>query len=565
MTPPVRTLAVWVPDWPLVAARVDPGTIAAVLRAGRVWACTGAARVAGVVVGLRRRDAQSRCPELQLIPDDPARDARAFEPVIAAVETVVPGVEVMRPGLCVVPSRGGARYFGGDDQLTVQVRQMVRSRTEVACRTGVAGGPFAAVLAARADQVVPPDGTREFLAPMPVELLGQPELAELLRRLGLTTLGDVARLPAPDVLARFGPDGAQAHRLARGRDGHSPTARVPPLELAVSCELDPPADRVELAVFAAKNLAEQVYDRLVDANLACTRIRIEAQTEHGEQFGRVWRHDGPLTAVAIAERVRWQLDGWLAGTAPAVQPTAGVTLLRIVPEEVVTAAGRQLGLWGDAGSAAARVTRALARVQGLLGPDAVMTAQVVGGRGPAERVRLVPWGEPRTDFGPATWGPGGFRPGGFASGGPGARSSAPDDTRSGDSGSDGSGSDREGPDGAPRVRDERNSKPWPGALPGPAPATVLPDPRPAVLSDASGAPVGVTGRCAVTAPPVRLVVAGGVDLEVVAWAGPWPVDERWWDSATHRRKARFQVAPRSGPAWLLALEHGRWWAEAVYD
>ncbi|MGF7239094.1 MAG: DNA polymerase Y family protein, partial [Frankia sp.] len=523
MTPPVRTLAVWVPDWPLVAARVDPGNIAAVLRAGRVWACTRAARVAGVVVGLRRRDAQSRCPELQLVPDDPARDARIFEPVIAAVETVVPGVEVMRPGLCVVPSRGGARYFGGDDQLTDRVREMVRSRTEVVCRTGIAGGPFAAVLAARGDPVVPSAGPPAVVAPMPVALLGRPALAELLRRRGLTTLGDVARLPAPDMLARFGPDGAHAHRLAHGRDGRSPAARVPPPELAVSCELDPPADRVELAVFAAKNLAEQVYDRLVDANLACTRILIEAQTEHGEQFGRVWRHDGPLTAAAIAERVRWQLDGWLAGTAPDVRPTAGVTRLRIVPEEVVTAAGRQLGLWGDAGTAAARVTRALARVQGLLGPDAVMTAEVVGGRGPAERVRLVPWGEPRTDFrssvsGPRGLGPGDSvardsEPGGSEAGGSGpgsgARGSGLGGSGAGDFGAGGFGSSRGGPDRASHVRNGPDAMPWPGCLPGPAPATVLPDPRPAVLSDASGAPVGVTGRCAVTAPPARLVVAGG--------------------------------------------------------
>jgi protein ImuB len=509
--PAVRTLAVLGPDWPLTAAGIEPATAAAVVVAGKVSACTPAARSAGVVPGLRRRDAQARCPGLTLVPDDPSRDARIFEPVVAAVESVIPEVEVVRAGLCLAPSRGAARYFGGDDPLASEVQATIRRRTGVDCLVGIADGPFAAAIAARRRRIIPPGGGRDFLAPLPVEVLGAADLADLLRRLGLPTLGDLARLPADDVLARFGPDGARAHRRARGLDEGSPSPRRPPRELAVSRELDPPADRVEFAVFAARSLAEQACARLADAGLACTRVLIEAQTSHGEHLGRVWRHDGPLTVTAIAERVRWQLDGWLSGTADATtRPTAGVTLLRLVPEGVVTAEGRQLGLWGEAGAAAARVARALTRVQGMLGPDAVVTAEIRGGRGPAERVRLVPWGEPRD-------------------------------------------------------RADSLGMPWPGSLPAPAPATVLPEPLPAVLSDAGGAPVGVSGRCTVTAAPARLSIPGRAGVEVTSWAGPWPVDARWWDGAAHQRRARFQVAAAAGPAWLLALENGRWWVEAVYD
>jgi protein ImuB len=51
---------------------------------------------------------------------------------------------------------------------------------------------------------------------------------------------------------------------------------------------------------------------------------------------------------------------------------------------------------------------------------------------------------------------------------------------------------------------------------------------------------------------------------VAAWAGPWPVDERWWD-ATARRLARLQVTTAEGGAYLLRLAAGRWWVEATYD
>src|SRR5204862_325503 len=93
----------------------------------------------------------------------------------------------------------------------------------------------------------------------------------------------------------------------------------------------------------------------------------------------------PAAAGAMAERVRWQLDGWItAGTT-----TAALTLLRLAADEVAPDDGRQLGFWGGEAVADERAGRALARVQGMLGPHAVVTAVVGGGRSPAEQVRLV--------------------------------------------------------------------------------------------------------------------------------------------------------------------------------
>ncbi|MST34449.1 DNA polymerase Y family protein, partial [Acidimicrobiaceae bacterium USS-CC1] len=241
--------------------------------------------------------------------------------------------------------------------------------------------------------------SREFLAPLSVTALPDPALADLLVRLGIPTLGDLAALPAQAVLGRFGVAGDRAHRLAGGLDERPLTARVPPADLTVSIELDPPADRVDVAAFAARSLAAELHERLAARGLACTRVAVEAETEHGEHLCRLWRHEGALGPAAIAERVRWQLDGWLSqgGT------TAGLILIRLVPDEVGPAGGRQLGFWGGAADHEG-VARAFARVQGILGPEAVVTAVLGGGRGPLEEVRFVPWGEPRSPArpGPAT-------------------------------------------------------------------------------------------------------------------------------------------------------------------
>jgi protein ImuB len=88
---------------------------------------------------------------------------------------------------------------------------------------------------------------------------------------------------------------------------------------------------------------------------------------------------------------------------------------------------------------------------------------------------------------------------------------------------------------------------------------------PAEVIDRSGEPVAVTGRGLATSSPFRVSLAGGPWADVVAWAGPWPVDERWWDAATRCRRARAQVVTAGGDAHLLALHGGRWVVEATYD
>ncbi|MEU5675496.1 DNA polymerase Y family protein, partial [Micromonospora sp. NPDC047753] len=218
---------------------------------------------------------------------------------------------------------------------------------------------------------------------------------------------------------------------------------------------------------------------------------------------------------AIADRVRWQLDGWLSGSngragARPARPTAGIIRLRLIPDGVIAQAGLQAGLWGETGEERERAHRALSRVQGILGPEAVVTAVLGGGRAPADQVRLVPWGDERVP----------------------ARPEAP---------------------------------PWPGRLPPPAPAVVLPSPLAATVHDAAGEPVVISARLAVSAAPARLVVGTGQPAEIVGWAGPWPVDERWWAPAEARRRARFQVSLADGAALLLAVESGQWLVEAIYD
>jgi protein ImuB len=526
---PVRMLVLWCPDWPAVAAAMAAGVPAhlpvAVFSANRVVACSAIARAAGVRRDMRRRDAQSRCPELVVCGADDGRDARLFEPVAAAVEEVVVGVEVVRPGMVAVPVSGAAGYFGGELRLAELLVDQVSGRAGVECQIGVADGLFAATLAAHRSVLVERGTAVEFLAPLSITELDQPEaergeLVDLLRRLGLRTLGAFAALPERDVVSRFGSVGLLAHRLAAGRSERPPHRRRPPPELTVTREFEPPLDRVDAAAFMAKTLADRFHAGLAGHGLACTRLGIYATTERGEELSRVWRCAEPLTPQGIADRVRWQFEGWLRA-APRNAPTSGVCRLRLEPEETVEGQSLQLGLWragvrglGDEHELAAeKAGRALVRVQGLLGMDSVVTAVLDGGRGPAERVRRVPWGDQRTAVSPP-------------------------------------------------------EMPWPGRLPPPSPATVFEQAVPVRVVDAAGAEVRLTPRGELTAAPAAVAVPGSPPRQVLDWAGPWLVGARWGVHSGDRIRIQALLAGEPAAAVLLtrmAEENPQWTVEGVYD
>ena len=399
---------------------------------------------------------------------------------------------------------------------------------DVECQAGIADNLPVAVLAARRSTIVPVDAAPAFCARLPiVELAREPaiapperaQLVDLLIRLGISTAGDFAALPEIDVATRFGADGLVAHLLARGVAERGLSRRQIPDELVVEKVCDPPLERVDTAAFLGRELAGQFHSRLADAGMACTRLAISAETETGDRLSRIWRCARPLTAAATADRLRWQLDGWLtAGRAdwasrssaaatrgtgprggdPTDEPGAdgwggpgGIVRLRLEPVEAIGAGLIQYGLWGSDGAEDQRAGWACARVQGLLGPAAVLVPVRSGGRGPADRITLVPWGE--------------------------------------------------------ETKPERDpDAPWPGAIPAPSPS-MLAAPgagRPVVdVLDDLGRPVIVHDRGLLGADPAWMVL--GADRHpVTGWAGPWMLDERWW-AADSAPSALVSTAPVS--------------------
>lgn len=521
-------LALWCPDWPAAAAsrhlELTADEPVAVLAAGRVVACSRSARADGVRRGMRKRQAQAACPKVVLAQEDSDRDGRLFDPVVTAVTTVVPMTEVLRPGLLAVAADRAERYFGGERDLAEAVIAAAET-VGVAAQVGIADQLFTAVLAARSGVIVPVGDDAEFLSRRPIaDLMIEPSmsaperenLVNLLWRLGIRTLGTFAALDIADVASRFTPDAVVAYRMAGAQPGRRPSRAPIPPELEVEHVCDPPIDRVDAAAFLGRRLAEELHRRLTSASLSCTRLAVHAITEQGQRHSRTWRCAEPLTPDATADRIRWQLEGWLTLRSGS-GPDSPVARLRLEPVELVdpgalqhalTGAGlpvSQIGL-GD------RARRALVRVQGLLGGEAVRIPVASGGRGPDERVSLVTYGDEAV---PA-------RPPGAA---------------------------------------------WPDALARPLPALLSAEE--VEVLDLAGDPVSVTARGAFSAEPVQATARGrsyGIDW----WAGPWPFGLEGEVPRGDQVSARAQVllnpaGAGDALALLLCFRGARWQVEGVYE
>jgi protein ImuB len=281
----VMVICVLYPRFELLAALGDrrallsePAALAP--EAGReqvVGEVSAPAEAFGVVRGMRLGEAMSRCPELRLVPPDPEGVRSLWGAVLDRLEGIGAELESDHAGAAFFVSGGLEGIHGGD---LAGVLAAARRALGAGARFGAAPSRFAAhaaALQARARRrggppgqgprvlnavVVEPEQTRDFLAPLPVGLLRtRPELQalpEVLERLGIRTLGELAGLPSRAVAERFGHPGLLALDLSRGRDT--------PLEPRRPSE--PVVERLDLPEAASGQQLERALELLIARVLA---------------------------------------------------------------------------------------------------------------------------------------------------------------------------------------------------------------------------------------------------------------------------------------------------------
>jgi protein ImuB len=514
-----RFLVVYCPNWSIVAARADEDSVSAdtplALSHGHyITACCDRARAAGVRPGQRMREAQGSCPELHLLPDRPERDQRVFDQVLTHLRDTLALVAVLEPGTLVAKASGLARYYGSESAAAAALRQAIaRSPIPVSARVGIADSLFTAQQAARLGTsehepvcAVEPGADREFLEPLPVSVFDDSHLASLLQRLGVGTVGDFAEMDVDRVRDRFGPHGESAHQCARGEDPRSASQEEIPPGTDVVWRSDDAISQSDALSFALLSPAHNFVDGLIAAHAVCTTVGIELVDERGNRYRRSWSHPRYFTANDIVNRVRWQWEAIVNPDAEEHEHNGIVeaTFHALSPDEITW---HEPGLWGVTTNN--RVEHVAAQLQSRLGYHAVTAAHPTPGHAWEDTEATVAWGEKKATLADV-------------------------------------------------------SAPWPGAIPKPLPATVFQPPVPVVVSDGQGVVLSVNGT-ELSAEPVWLG-SGQSARTVTAWAGPWPVYERWWDERGSYRY-RLQLLDEHGVGWLVSSQHPatEWVVEARYD
>ena len=342
----------------------------------------------GLRAGMRMGEALSRCPELALIPPDPERADHSWEEALRRLEGIGAEVESARAGEAFFEAGGLTDLWGGIEGVLGRTRRELGPSTQL----GVGPGRFCAYVAsATSAGMVPEEGAREFLDPLPVSLLcerlGEQEADDLpneLERLGISTLGRLAGLPPDAVADRFGRLGLRARGLARGEDE---PLRPRPVREAIAVEL-------ELPEAVSGQQLERALELLISRLLAhhgrrgrtLRALRLSARLAAGGG----WRRQVALRR-ASAERARLT-DALLPHLSllPAPAATLRLEAVALGPET-----GEQLSLASPEQQRRRRISEAVRQTRSAAGADSVLRVLEVDpeSRVPERREVLMPFPE----------------------------------------------------------------------------------------------------------------------------------------------------------------------------
>jgi len=207
-----------------------------------------------------------------------------------------PRVEARGPTTILLDLQGMGRVWASPEALGQAILEATRG-CDLAAHVALASTRVAALVIARARSgltIVPAGQEAEALAPIPLSLLDlDPDRADLLRRWGLRTLGDLAALPATGLAERFGPDGPRLLRLARGQDD-SPLVPSPlPESFEMTLELDWPVDGLEPLSFLLARVLEPLCQGLVARGRRAAALTLDLGLVDGSVHRRSLRPAAP--------------------------------------------------------------------------------------------------------------------------------------------------------------------------------------------------------------------------------------------------------------------------------
>ncbi len=368
-------------DRPELAGR--PVIVGATASRGVVLSASYEAREFGVRSAMPVTRARRLCPQAVFIPPRHHVYAAVSKEVMEVFRSVTPEVEPLALDEAFLDVSGAIRRLGRPARIGALIRATIAEQQGITCSVGVAPSKFIAKLASTRSKpdgllVVPPDGVLEFLHPLPVAALwgvGE-QTGQVLARLGLRTVLDIAEIPVGTLQRELGPSlGAHLAALAWGRDERPVVSSTPEKSIGAEETFASDVDDPEVIRRELLRLSGRTARGLRSAGAVARTVVIKLRLANFTTITRSRTLPEPTDVARTIYATACALYGAAGLDSRARLRLVGVRTSGLVPaSRAVTqlAFGDRPG-WRDA-------ERALDRISGRFGADTVRPAALVTGQ-----------------------------------------------------------------------------------------------------------------------------------------------------------------------------------------
>ena len=352
---------------------------------GVVASASYAARAYGIRSAMPMAHALRLCPDLIVLPHHFDEYARRSAAVMAILHEMTPAVEQISIDEAFLDVTGCERLWGPPLEIGRLIQRRVQEEVSLPVSLGIATSKLVAKIACDVGKpqglvFVPPGTEADFLAPLPIERLwgvGKVTGARL-RRLGIQTIGDLARWDVGDLERLLGRVGRALHAAALGQDtspvaGHRERHSISQERTFAQDLGDPEAlGRTLLA------MSEDLAARLRDRHMVAQEVRIKMRYPDFRTITRQVKLPQPTDQAQVIHTHAAALfqKHW--------RPGERLRLLGLAVGGLLEGGGYQLDLFADADQRRIRLSRALDEIRRRFGPEAITRASLAGRRGHRE-------------------------------------------------------------------------------------------------------------------------------------------------------------------------------------
>jgi DNA polymerase-4 len=361
---------------------------------GVVLSASYPARAFGVRSAMPVTRARRLCPQAVFVPPRHDIYAAVSREVMAIFRSFTPQVEPLALDEAFLDVSGALRRVGPPVAIASLIREQVAEQQGITCSVGVATSKFVAKIASAGCKpdgllVVPSGGVLAFLHPLPVAALwGVGErTGQLLARLGLRTIGDIAGTPLASLQRELGvAHGSHLSALAWGRDERSVVPHVPEKSIGAEETFASDIDDPGLIRRELLRLSERTARGLRSSGCVARTVVVKLRLANFTTMTRSRTLAEPTDVARTIHEIACALyEG--AGLDRARLRLVGVRVTGLVP---AADAATQLML-GERPTAWREAERAVDKIARRFGTDAVRPAALV----PDEHDRLR--GQPPPD------------------------------------------------------------------------------------------------------------------------------------------------------------------------